>query len=223
MPCEGAACCSLDSSQVDSELYAHMDEALLKEYQSQLNTFWHCRQYNFGLRFAILLVQTLALLLTLALAIAVFCARHTKIIRHSMWPLLELLLAGAALLYSTLLLQYFEPSPPTCLALPWFRELGFTLVYGTLNLRLYKLLVEFQSRKAHCVQLRDKDILRLLLGACACVAGYLVAWTLGDLDYASEGFSLVTNTSLRGYIQYPICKVKWWDYFIEIGRFLTAI
>lgn len=45
-----------------------------------------------------------------------------------------------------------------------------------------------------------------------------MTWTLVDLDYASEGFSLVTNTSLKGFIQYPICKIKWWDYFIEIGN-----
>lgn len=51
-----------------------------------------------------------------------------------------------------------------------------------------------------------------------CVFGYLTAWTLVDLDYASEGYSVVTNTSLKGFVQYPICKVKWWDYFIEIGK-----
>ena len=51
-----------------------------------------------------------------------------------------------------------------------------------------------------------------------CVFGYLTAWTLVDLDYASEGYSVVTNTSLKGFVQYPICKVKRRDYFIEIGK-----
>ena len=83
---------------------------------------------------------------------------------------------------------------------------------------MLRILVEFQSRKAHCVQLKDKDILRNLFFIVICVLGYLFAWTLADLDYASEGFSLVTNTSLKGLIQYPICKIKWWDYFIEIGN-----
>lgn len=83
---------------------------------------------------------------------------------------------------------------------------------------LLRILIEFQSRKAHVVQLKDKDILRILFFIIVCVFGYLTAWTLVDLDYASEGFSLVTNTSLKGFIQYPICKIKWWDYFIEIGN-----
>jgi G protein-coupled receptor 158 len=84
-------------------------------------------------------------------------------------------------------------------------------------------LVEFQSRKAHSVQLKDKDILRILFFIILCVLGYLIAWTLVDLDYAEEGFSLLTNTSLKGFIQYPICKIKWWDYFIEIGKFYFTL
>lgn len=218
LPCMGAECCSIDTNLIDNDLYAHIDDELLREYQNQLNIFWHCRQYNFSLRFNILFVNIAFILITLVLSIVVFYSRNTKIIKHSMWILLELLLLGAFLLYFTVVIQYFEPSASTCIAIPWFRELGFTIVYGILNLRLYKILVEFQSRKAHCVHLKDKDILRILFGVTTCVFGYLVAWTLGDLDYASEGFSLVTNTSLKGYIQYPICKVKWWDYFIEIGK-----
>lgn len=107
-----------------------------------------------------------------------------------------------------------------CLALPWFRELGFTIVYGILNLRLYKILIEFQSRKAHVVHLKDKDILKILFFIVMCVFGYLTAWTLVDIDYANEGFSLLTNTSLKGFIQFPMCKIKWWDYFIEMAEFL---
>ena len=53
-----------------------------------------------------------------------------------------------------------------------------------------------------------------------CVFGYLTAWTLVDIDYANEGFSLLTNTSLKGFIQFPMCKIKWWDYFIEMAEFL---
>jgi hypothetical protein len=70
------------------------------------------------------------------------------------------------------------------------------------------------------VHLKDKDILRLLFFITVCVIGYLTAWTLVDLDYSNDGFSLVTKTSLKGLVQYPICKIKWWDYFIEIAEFL---
>lgn len=93
----------------------------------------------------------------------------------------------------------------------------YILIYLNFKTK-YRILVEFQSRKAHCMQLKEKDILRILFCITICVLGYLTAWTLVDLDYASEGFSLVTNTSLKSLIQYPVCKIKWWDYFIEIGK-----
>lgn len=220
LPCLGAECCHIDPHLIDSNLYSTIDSEMVKEYQNQLNIFWHCRKYNFSMRFSILFVQIIFIIITIFLSIVVFYSRQNKVIKHSMWILLELMLFGAFLLYFTLVIQYFEPTANTCIAIPWFRELGFTIVYGILNLRLYKMLIEFQSRKAHCVRLKDKDILRILFVLTTCVIGYLIAWTLGDLDYASEGFSLTTNTSLKGYIQYPICKIKWWDYFIEIGEFI---
>ena len=36
------------------------------------------------------------------------------------------------------ILQHFEPTTNKCLAIPWLREVGFTIVFGILNLRLYK-------------------------------------------------------------------------------------
>ncbi len=35
-------------------------------------------------------------------------------------------------------IQYFEPTTETCLLVPWFRELGFAVLYGTLFLKVYR-------------------------------------------------------------------------------------
>ena len=64
-----------------------------------------------------------------------------------MWVLLEIILIGAVFLYATVIIQYFEPTTTICLIVPWFRELGFAIVYGALILKVYRLLGEFQSRK----------------------------------------------------------------------------
>lgn len=97
----------------------------------------------------------------------------------------------------------------------------FSARYFLINnlLKLRRIRVEFQSRKAHSIQLKEKDILRILFFIMLCVLGYLTAWTMVDLEYANDGFSLITNTSLKGLIQYNVCKIKWWDYFMEIGNF----
>ncbi|CAF0786627.1 unnamed protein product [Brachionus calyciflorus] len=230
LPCSDMNCCVYEEKFLDMNLLngkprmvGEVETATILNrefYSTQATLFWNCRKYNMPLRYTILVVQIVFAVVTISIAALVFCSRHNKIIKHSMWVLLEIILFGAFLLYSSLIIQHFEPTTNFCLAIPWFREIGFTVIYGILNLRLYKILIEFQSRKAHVVQLKDKDILRILFFIIICVFGYLTAWTLVDLDYASEGYSLVTNTSLKGFIQYPICKIKWWDYFIEIAEFL---
>ncbi len=138
-PCDGPECCAIDSNLIDNNLYTRItDQEMVKEYQNQLNIFWHCRKYNFTMRFTILIVQITFMMIVLILSVIVFYFRQNKIIKHSMWILLELMLFGAFLLYFTLIIQYFEPTANNCIAIPWFRELGFTIVYGILNLRLYK-------------------------------------------------------------------------------------
>ena len=41
-------------------------------------------------------------------------------------------------------IQYFEPTTGTCLLIPWFREMGFAVVYGTLILKVYRLVSTFE-------------------------------------------------------------------------------
>nr|QVK45730.1 G protein-coupled receptor [Proales similis] len=217
LPCQGPDCCDEGNSQTDTMLAGVKSEKLIENEQAEL--LRHCRRFNMPLRLTFLFVQITFIMICLSFAVIVFATRQNKFIKHSMWILLELMLVGAVLLYLTPLLRLLEPSPFTCIAIPWSRELGFTIVYGILNLRLYKILVEFQSRKAHCVQFKEKDILRNLFFLVLCVFGYLVAWTLVDLDYMSEGFSMTQETSLRSLVQYSMCRIKWWDYFVEMAEF----
>jgi hypothetical protein len=68
------------------------------------------------------------------------------------------------------------------------------------------------------VQIRDKDILKILFFIITCTLGYLTTWTLMNLDYANDGFSLLAKATLDNGSQFTVCKIKWWDYFIEIGK-----
>lgn len=42
------------------------------------------------------------------------------------------------ILFLQVVIQYFEPTTTTCLLLPWFREVGFVIVYGVLVLKVYR-------------------------------------------------------------------------------------
>ena len=46
----------------------------------------------------------------------------------------------------------------------------------------FRLLADFQSRKAHRVHVRDKDLLKYLLCIVVVVTGYMAAWTAVNID-----------------------------------------
>ncbi|NXY83530.1 GP158 protein, partial [Alcedo cyanopectus] len=64
-------------------------------------------------------------------------ARGLWRIRASGVVLLETILFGSLLLYFPVFIQYFKPSIFRCIVLRWVRLLGFSIVYGTITLKLY--------------------------------------------------------------------------------------
>ncbi|XP_071447933.1 metabotropic glycine receptor [Hetaerina americana] len=200
------------------------------------------------LRRALVGMQLACMAGTIALAALVFRRRKCKTIASGMWTILETILFGTFLLYATVLVRYLDPSPVQCLLEPWCRELGFVLCYGAIILKLYRILVEFRTRKAHRWVLRDKDLLRYLMGMAAAAAGYLAAYTATSLDFSlRQNLSLLAvGTAGRGtawdtspealegsqgdegedYIKglpFLSCKTLWWDYVTQIGEMLILL
>lgn len=82
---------------------------------------------------------------------------------------------------------------------------------------MFSVLAEFQSRKAHRVQIRDKDLFKYLCCMLVVVIGYMSAWTAVTLDHTgSRGSILQTGVTVDNLI-YVVCQSKWWDYVIETG------
>jgi G protein-coupled receptor 158 len=55
----------------------------------------------------------------------------------------------------------------------------------------YRLLGEFQSRKAHRVHVRDKDLMKYLCCVIIVVLGYMSVWTTVTLDHLREGKTIL--------------------------------
>ncbi|KAK6166614.1 hypothetical protein SNE40_023265 [Patella caerulea] len=177
-------------------------------------------EYNVLLRGIPLGIQSFCLTVTIVLAMVIIRLRKAKVMRTSMWILLEMVLFGALLLYATVVIQYFEPTTLTCVLVPWFREVGFAVVYGALLLKIYRILAEFQSRKAHRVHVRDRDLLKYLAVIVIITIGYMAAWTAVNMDHLTEGATLVDTGTTRDKLLYKLCKSHWWDYVIELSEFL---
>ncbi|XP_052813724.1 probable G-protein coupled receptor 158 [Mya arenaria] len=179
-------------------------------------------EYNIFMRGIPLGIQSFCMTISLVLGIVVLRVRKCKVMVIGMWCLLEIILLGALLLYATVVVQYFEPSTTTCLLVPWLRELGFAILYGALVLKIYRLLADFQSRKAHRVHVRDKDLLKYLLCIVMVVIGYMAAWTCVNIDQVQEGSSLLETGEHEG-LRYIVCKDGWWDYSTESAEILFLV
>ncbi|XP_076058113.1 G-protein coupled receptor 158 smog isoform X3 [Oratosquilla oratoria] len=175
-------------------------------------------RYNAVSRLVPVLVQAVCVLACLALSVIVFKLRKCKVVGASLWTMLEVILLGSIILYCTVFLQYLEPSVVLCMALPWFRELGFALFYGSIVLKLYRSLVDHRTRKAHRYVIRDRDLLKYLGGLVVFVAGYLAAWAALTAHLATEGHSPLTVGHTPEGLAFNVCQSLWWEYVTEAGE-----
>lgn len=111
--------------------------------------------------------------------------------------------------------------------MPWFRELGFGFVYGSIIIKLYRIFAEFQTRKAHRVCVRDKDLLKYLCAIILVITGYMAAWSALILE-TINGFSNLNAQTAEIYIiqigrtvdnlKFYLCKTLSWDYITQLGN-----
>ncbi|ELV11765.1 putative G-protein coupled receptor 179 [Tupaia chinensis] len=160
-----------------------------------------------GLRAAVLACQTCCMLAVfLSMLVSYRCRRskarkapHTSFLASQrIWAsgvvLLETILFGSLLLYFPVFILYFKPSVFRCIALRWVRLMGFAIVYGTIILKLYRVLQLFLSRTAQRgPHLSSGWLLRRLGLLLLLVLGFLAVWTVGVLERGIQHTPLVTR------------------------------
>ncbi|KAF4522803.1 hypothetical protein B566_EDAN014847 [Ephemera danica] len=153
-------------------------------------------RHNLNVRGALLAVQSLCMGITVGLAFIVFRSRKRKVV-----------------------VRFFQPSVEFCLIETWCRELGFVVCYGSIILKLYRILIEFRTRKAHRWVVRDKDLLKYLLAMVIIAVGYLSAHTATALHtmQGNPDALMAQGRTLEG-IRFPTCRVLWWDFVTQTGE-----
>lgn len=68
---------------------------------------------------------------------------------------------------------------------------------------------------------RDKDLLKYLLGMVLVVFGYMAAWTATNLNFIQENYDVLTVGTTYEGLQFLACKALWWDYVTETGMLLS--
>ncbi|XP_010841442.1 PREDICTED: probable G-protein coupled receptor 179 [Bison bison bison] len=173
------------------------------------------------LRAAVLACQTCCMLVVFLSMLVSYRCRQSKRIRASGVVLLEAILFGSLLLYFPVFILYFKPSVFRCIALRWVRLLGFAIVYGTIILKLYRVLQLFLSRTAQRgPHLSSGRLLRRLGLLLLLVLGFLAVWTAGVLEPGIQRTSLVTRGHTHTGRHFYLCHHDRWDYIMVVAEML---
>ncbi|KAB0367613.1 hypothetical protein FD755_020937 [Muntiacus reevesi] len=173
------------------------------------------------LRAAVLACQTCCMLVVFLSMLVSYRCRQSKRIRASGVVLLEAILFGSLLLYFPVFILYFKPSVFRCIALRWVRLLGFATVYGTIILKLYRVLQLFLSRTAQRgPHLSSGRLLRRLGLLLLLVLGFLAVWTAGVLEPGIQHTSLVTRGHTHTGRHFYLCHHDRWDYIMVVAEIL---
>uniref|UniRef100_A0A8C7Y2T2 G protein-coupled receptor 158a n=1 Tax=Oryzias sinensis TaxID=183150 RepID=A0A8C7Y2T2_9TELE len=176
------------------------------------------------LRLAVLSFQCLCMLVVFVSMVLVYHFRRNKSIRASGLVLLEAILCGALLLYFPVGILFFHPSVFRCILLRWVRLLGFATVYGTLTLKLYRVLKVFLSRTAQRIPyLTSWRVLRLLGFILLIVLWFLVAWTSAICQNPDRKLALIDVGRTPDGLQFSMCLLDRWDYMMAVAEFLFLL
>uniref|UniRef100_A0A4W6DVN6 G protein-coupled receptor 179 n=1 Tax=Lates calcarifer TaxID=8187 RepID=A0A4W6DVN6_LATCA len=117
--------------------------------------------------------------------------------------------------------MYFKPSTFRCILLRWVRMLGFSIVYGTVTLKMYRVLKVFLSRTAQRVPyMSSLHLLRILGVMLMTVSWFLCAWTVGVLQNRDRNIPVFITTTTSDGQGFNLCYLDRWDYMMAVAELL---
>ncbi|CAH3041041.1 unnamed protein product [Pocillopora meandrina] len=171
---------------------------------------------NSYIRLPLFFLNALVICVAVAFAVCVGLHWNDRIFKASSPRFMEIILLGAMLMYSKLIVSYFKPSSLRCIARPWLRHIGFVLVYGSLALKTWryvcifhfaKVALIFRVRSAQKLALSDGVLLRRLGLLVLLYSAYLTVWTAmapPDIEEAR------TSDDLK----FTRCVENWFDFTV---------
>ncbi|KAK7500249.1 hypothetical protein BaRGS_00008472, partial [Batillaria attramentaria] len=120
--------------------------------------------------------------------------RDVKVMKAASPVLMRVVLLGAFFLYCPLIVGYFEATVVTCCIQFWLREIGFSISYGALLLKTWRISVVFRVRSAQRIKISDGDLIKRLIVIVFVFSVYLTARTVaGTPRVVQESWS--TNSA----------------------------
>ncbi|XP_044001665.1 probable G-protein coupled receptor 158, partial [Aphidius gifuensis] len=160
---------------------------------------------NWLMRTAILILECCIIACLPAVILFTWKFGNVKVVKAASPVLLRVIVLGAFFIYSTTIVMYPRPNVVTCTIRVWLREIGFSLTYGALMLKTWRISVIFRVRSAKAVKITDMNLLKRL-GIIVTIFSVF----LGIRTIVAPPVVIVGRTAddLKAYL----CQTNWWDH-----------
>nr|XP_050856084.1 probable G-protein coupled receptor 158 [Vespula vulgaris] len=160
---------------------------------------------NWLMRTAILILECCVIACLPAVALFTWKYGNVKVVRAASPVLLRVIVLGAFFIYCTTIVMYPQPNVITCTVRVWLREIGFSLTYGALMLKTWRISVIFRVKSAKAVKITDASLLKRLGIIVMIFSVFLSIRTL-----VAPPVVIVARTAddLKAYL----CRTDWWDH-----------
>ncbi|XP_076180997.1 metabotropic glycine receptor [Ptiloglossa arizonensis] len=171
---------------------------------------------NWLMRTAILILECCVIACLPAVALFTWKYGNVKVVRAASPVLLRVIVLGAFFIYCTTIVMYPRPNVITCTVRVWLREIGFSLTYGALMLKTWRISVIFRVKSAKAVKITDGSLLKRLGVIVMIFSVFLSIRTL-----VAPPVVIVARTAddLKAYL----CRTDWWDHSFTILEVIFLI
>ncbi|XP_071162558.1 metabotropic glycine receptor-like [Mytilus edulis] len=174
-------------------------------------------EYQFLFRFLLLLLTLLTFIAIGALIAFTAILRNKPVIKAGSPMFLLLMCAGGLLVCTTGFIAYPKPSEFICATQTWVFHIGFSLMYGALVAKTWRIAIIFKSANTlQRVYLPDKELLKRFFPLIFIIAMFLLIWTISE-SVKTE----ILETS--NHLKYEVCLSSYLIYAIQCVEALLLL
>ncbi|CAD5123183.1 DgyrCDS11550 [Dimorphilus gyrociliatus] len=158
----------------------------------------------------VLVVILFASVICLSAGISIF--RNTRAIKSASPLFLHFMAVGSALMCTSTLFTYPEPTWATCVSAMWTEHIGFALAYGALLLKTWRISAIFTVKSAKKLNLSDRKLARGFIPIVLFATIFLAVWT-------GVGKPEVIWSKTSSDLKFKSCDYGFWEYIAIVVEF----
>ncbi|KAK6183213.1 hypothetical protein SNE40_010737 [Patella caerulea] len=169
-----------------------------------------------GIRIVVVLFAVIMIVGCCVVSFVVFKYRTQMVIKTASPIFLHLMCLGAILMCCQLFVAFPEPTDISCIIEIWPQHLGFSIMFGALIVKTWRISIIFSVGSVKRVSLPDIALLKRLSPLVSLFIIVLLVWSIVD---PPSVHILTTTSSLKFFT----CAVTYWHYAMYGGEALLLL